>query len=168
VFGVRSSRGVKWLVVALLLPLTLGWKLAVRPTNLGDLPDRHVQQQVTMFLAKQRFSVLAADKVEEGQPMLRATSGTCRLLAAKSPAMGWDRDLIRRHSAQDDDVFTVFRGRIYSEQPTWLTVPNFLWARFRRELGLRVSAEPVLAIVATKICGAERLPWAELEFSSQY
>jgi hypothetical protein len=168
VSGVKFSPGIKWLVLAVLLPLTLGWKLVVRPTNMGDLPDRDVQQQVTMFLANQRFSVSAADKVEGGQPMLWARAGTCRLLAAKSPAMGWDRDLIRRYSVQDDDVFTVFRGRVYSEQPIWLTVPNLLWARFRRELGLRVSAEPALAIIATKICDAERLPWAELEFSSDY
>ena len=163
-FGVRYCRGLKWLALAVLLPLTLGLKLVVRPATLGHLPDRDVQQKVMRFLEGQRFSVSAAERVEEGQPMVRATAGTCRLLVAKSPAMGWDRDLIRRYSAQGDDVFTVFNGRVYAEQPTWRTVPNFLWARFRREMGLAVSAEPVLAVVGAKSCSAEGLPWTELEF----
>ena len=80
--------------------------------------------------------------------------------------MGWDRDLIRRFGTADNLVFSVFRGQIYAEQPTWRTVPDYLWARFRRELGMEVSAEPVLAVVAAKICDAEKLPWSELTFSS--
>jgi len=156
---VKYSRGSKWLILALLLPLTLGLKLAVRPANLADSPDRDAQRKVVDFLARQRFAVSATERVEEGQPMVRASAGACHLLIAKSPAMGWDRDLIRRFGTADNLVFSVFRGQIYAEQPTWRTVPDYLWARFRRELGMEVSAEPVLAVVATKICDAEKLPW---------
>ena len=162
----RYSRGPKWLILALLLPLTLGLKLAVRPANLGDTPGRDAQRKVVEFLARQRFVVSAAEQVEEGQPMVRASAGACHLLVAKSPAMGWDRDLVRRFETADNLVFSVFRGRIYAEQPTWRTVPDYLWARFRRELGIEASAEPILAVVATKICDAEKLPWSELAFSS--
>ena len=42
-----------------------------------------------------------------------------------------------------DTIFVVFGGRIYAEQPTWLTVSDYLWARFRRELGLKAEATPV-------------------------
>src|SRR5262249_45687567 len=34
-----------------------------------------------------------------------------------------------------DGVSFVFRGEVYRDHPTWLTVPNSLWAQFRRELG---------------------------------
>jgi len=139
--------------------------LAVRPANLADSPDRDAQRKVVDFLTRQRFAVSATERVEEGQPMVRASAGACHLLIAKSPAMGWDRDLIRRFGTADNLVFSVFRGQIYAEQPTWLTVPDYLWARFRRELGIEVSAEPVLAVVAAKICDAEKLPWTELAFS---
>jgi hypothetical protein len=84
------------------------------------------------------------------------------LLITFSPALGWDRDLIRRTAEPDDHVFVVFRGKVYAEQPTWLTVPLFLWARFQRELGFQALAEPALAIIATAICNAEQLPWADL------
>src|SRR5258705_8252623 len=87
VFGVRYSRGVKWLVLAVLLALTLGLKLAVRPVSLGDSPDKDAQRRVVDFLTRQRFVVLAAERVEEGRPMVRASAGACHLLIAKSPAM---------------------------------------------------------------------------------
>jgi hypothetical protein len=44
----------------------------------------------------------------------------------------------------------------------WLTVSDFLWSRFRRELGFKTEPSPILAVVATRNCEAERLPWNEL------
>jgi hypothetical protein len=61
-----------------------------------------------------------------------------------------------------DRTFVVFRGKIYKDQPTWLTVPYFLWARLKRELGLGAHTPPLLAVIATPNCDAERLPWREL------
>lgn len=159
--GVSSFPVLKWFVF-LLLPLTLGWKLAVRAGDPGGLPDSFVQHSVAEFLLRQRFIVAASEKVEEGQPMIRATVGACRMLVAKSPAMGWDRDLIRRHATPADHIFVVFRGKVYAQQPTWLTVPDYLWSRFQRELGLKARAASVFAIVAVPSCDAEQLPWHEL------
>ena len=150
--------------VALLLPLTLGWKLTVRPADPHELAQREkaTQLRVAEFLTRNRFSVAVSDQVEEGKPSIRATAGPCRLLVANSTAMGWDRDLIRRNATDTDRVFVVFRGKVYPDQPTWLTVSDFLWARFRRELGFRAEAAPILAVIATTSCDAEQLPWDEL------
>jgi hypothetical protein len=154
---------LKWFVL-LLLPLTLGWKLAVRPADPGELGqiDKDAQRKVADFLVRQHFTIAVADKMEEGQPAVRATAGVCRILVAKSPAMGWDRDLIRRYATAEDQVFIVFRGGVYAEQPTWLTVSDSLWSRFRRELGFKAEASPILAVIAARNCEAERLPWHEL------
>jgi hypothetical protein len=152
---------LKWFVL-LLLPLTLGWKLAVRPGDSGVLEEKQAQLKVAEFLVRQHFTVSISENMEDGQPAIRATAGLCRMLVAKSLAMGWDRDLIRRHATAGDQVFVVFAGRIYAEQPTWLVVPDFLWARFRRELGLKAQPAPLLAVIATTSCGAEQLPWKEL------
>lgn len=150
--------------VALLLPLTLGWKLAVRPADPHEVAQREkaAQLRVADFLARNRFSVAVSDQIEEGKPSVRATAGPCRLLVVNSTAMGWDRDLIRRNATDTDRVFVVFYGKVYPDQPTWLTVSDFLWARFRRELGFRAEAAPILAVIATTSCAAERLPWDEL------
>ena len=154
------SRALKLSVLLLLLPLTLGWKLAVKPGAALGEPD--TLRRVADFLVRQRFSVTVAEKVEEGQPSLLARAGPCRMLIALSPPTASDRDLVRRHASPGDQVFVVFRGRVYAEKPTWLTVSDFLWARFRRELGVTVRAAPIFAVVASPGCDAERLPWGEV------
>jgi len=94
--------------------------------------------------------------------MIRAGAGACRMLVANSSPIGWDSAAIRRNATAGDRVFVVFRGRTYVDQPTWLTVPYFLWSRVQRELGLRAHAAPLLAVIASPNCDAERLPWGEL------
>jgi hypothetical protein len=150
------------LAVLLLVPLTLSWKLAVRPTDSGEHKEKGQQLKVVEFLRRQHFAVAASEQVWEGRPSIQATAGGCRILVATSPALGWDRDAIRRSATAADEVFVVFAGKVYTEQPTWLTVTDSLWARFKRELGLAAEAAPLFRVVATKSCAADLLPWKEL------
>ena len=161
--GVKSSRALKWLIVVMLLSLTLGWKVTAR-WAVGEQPsERNMQGAIAEFLVRQHFSVSLSERVEEGKPAIVANSGPCRMLVAKSPALGWDRDLIRRYADAEDQVFVVFRGRIYSDQPTVRTALDALWSRFLRELGFRIWPSPVLAVVARIDCGADRLPWDKFD-----
>ena len=156
----KCSTALKWFLI-LVLPLTLGLKLVVRPDrSVASAAD--VQQTVAEFFLRQRFTVALPDRTGEGQYMLRASAGPCRILVARSDPMAWDRAAIRRNATDGDRVFVVFRGRTYEDQPTWLTVSYFLWSRVERELGLRAQAAPLLSVIATAGCGAERLPWSEL------
>jgi hypothetical protein len=158
--GVNCSTALKWFLI-LALPLTLGLKLIVRPDrSAASVPD--VQQKVAEFFLRQRFTVALPDRTGEGQYMLRASAGPCRILVANSDPIAWDSDAIRRNATAADRVFVVFRGRIYKDPPTWLTVPYFLWSRLERELGLRAQAAPLLSVIATASCSAEQLPWSEL------
>jgi hypothetical protein len=141
--------------------LTLGWKLVARSTIAAPPNERDVQVEVAQFLIRQHFTVSVSTQAEEGRPSITASSGPCRMLVAESPALGWDRELIRRYAQADDHVFVVFRGHIYPDQPTFSTAIDALWARLRRQLGGRVQAHPVLAVVAKPACAAERLPWSE-------
>src|SRR5262249_48033495 len=125
----------------------------VRPER-SVASEKDVQQTVAEFLGRQQFTVALG----EGQYMVRASAGPCRFLVADSNPMVWDREVIRRSATAADRVFVVFRGRIYENPPTWLTVPYFLWSRLQRELGLRAQAAPLLSVIATAGCGAERLP----------
>jgi hypothetical protein len=158
--GVNCSTALRWFLI-LALPLTLGLKLTVRP-DLRAPGEKDVQQTVAEFLARQRFTVALPDRTGEGQYMVSASAGPCRILVANSDPIAWDSDAIRRNATAGDRVFVVFRGRTYEDQPTWLTVPYFLWSRLQRELGLRAQAAPLLSVIATDGCGAERLPWSEL------
>jgi len=147
----------------MLLSLTLGWKVTTRWAA-GEQPtERNMQEAIAEFLVRQHFSVSLSERVEEGKPAIVANSGPCRMLIAKSPALGWDRDLIRRYADAEDQVFVVFRGRIYSDQPTFRTALDALWSRFLRELGFRMWPSPVLAVVARMGCEADRLPWDKFD-----
>ena len=156
----NCSSVLKWLLV-LGLPLTLGLKVMVRP-DLRAPNETDVQQKVSEFLIRQHFTVALSGQPTEGKPMIRANAGPCRILVANPNPIAWDSEVIRGMATAADRVFVVFRGRAYKEQPTWLTVPYFLWSRLQRELGLRTQAAPLLAVIATTSCDAERLPWSEL------
>jgi len=158
---VNCSTALKWFLI-LALPLTLGLKLVARPDRRSAASAPNVQQTVAEFFLRQRFTVALPDRTGEGQYMLRASAGPCRILVANSDPIAWDSDAIRRNAMAADRVFVVFRGRIYKDPPTWLTVPYFLWSRLERELGLRAQAAPLLSVIATASCSAEQLPWSEL------
>ena len=158
----RSSPAPKWLALVLLLIVTIGWKVVARSTVADQPTERDIQTKVAEFLARQHFKVSVSEQVEESKPSVAASSGSCRMLVARSPAIGYDRDLVRQYAQPDDHVFVVFRGHIYTDQPTFLTVFDALWSRLRRELGMTVETNPILAVVAKPSCEAERLPWAEL------
>jgi hypothetical protein len=158
---VSCSPAFKWLVL-LMLPITLSLKLAARPrVDLHELNDKQVQLRVAEFLFRQHFTVISSEAIAEGRPIIQATAGACRMVVAKSPAIGSDHDVIRHLATSEDRIFVVYRGKVYADQPTWLTVFDFLWDRFRRELGLSAQAAPVLAIIARPNCGAEQLSWNE-------
>ena len=147
----------------MLLPLTLVWKFTVYPDDLPAQGQVAVQQRVMEFFARQHFAVVPkTGEATHGNPIVEATSFGCRILVAESPAEGWGRDLTRLYATPVDSVFVVYGGKVYSEQPTWLSVWDILLSKFRRALGSKVQPSPVFTVIATKACQAERLPWTEL------
>jgi len=160
---VKSSRALKFLILVAFLFLSLGWKVLARAVP-AELPtERDMQVRLAEFLNRQHFTVALAERAEEGKPAITANAGSCRLLVIRSPALGWDRDLIRRYAEADDEVFVVFQGRVYANQPTFQTVFNALSSRLLRELGFKSTRSPVFAVVARSGCEADRLPWDKFD-----
>jgi len=149
-------------LLLVLVPLSFAWKLAVQRDNSGGLEERNDYLKVAEFLARQRFAVVVSEKLETGALTIQGTAGACRVLVAKSAADGSDRDRLGRYASAADNVFVVFGGRTYAEQPTWLTMSDWLWAKLRGELGFKAHATPVFVVIATKGCGAEQFPWHQL------
>ena len=144
------------------LALSLGCKFFLRPAVSDDGSFRSYQSRLAEFLSRQHFTVTVSERAVEGQASIVASAGACRILAVRSPAMGWDRDLVRRLADPSDEVLVLYRGKIYNEQPTWLTVSDFLWARMLRELGISSQEMPAYAIISPRNCHASILPWEEL------
>jgi hypothetical protein len=160
--GVSYSPALKWSVLIILIALTLGLKWVWLVGRQGEPSEKDLQLRVAEFLVNQRFSVSVSKEAREGAPTIRATTTVCRVLVVDSPVLGWDRDMVRRAATASDRVFVVYQGRVYAEQPTWLITFDFLWARFLRGLGIRVEGTPLLTVIATASCDAERLPWGQL------
>jgi hypothetical protein len=139
----------------MMLPLTIAWKVAVKPENPVE-----VQNAIVEFLTEQQFDVSVTDESMEYMSIISARSPSCQLRVARISPLGHEADLVRQVTAASARIFYVFRGNVYREQPVRLTLMNYLWFRFLRELGLASRVPPVLAVTAS--CDAEQLPWSAL------
>lgn len=146
-----------------LVPLSFGWKLAVQRDGSQGLQEQDDYRKVADFLARHRFVVSLSAKLEAGEPKIVGTAGACRVLVSRAGPDGSDRDRILQYATAADTVFVVFGGKIYAEQPTLLTTFDWLWSKFRADLGFNAHATPVFVVIATKNCSAEQLPWRQLE-----
>jgi hypothetical protein len=161
---VSFSPALRW-SVAILLVLTLGWKWVTDSYIRADQgePEEKVAERVAgAFLIRNHFNLVGSREVVFGMQLLEASAGPCRIRLALASSRGWHRDLIQGMVTPGDSTFVVFGGNVYSEQPMWRTVPDFLWFKFLSALGLRVHSTPVITVIATPNCEAERLPWKEL------
>ncbi len=151
------SRALKWFV-ALLLPVTLAWKLTVVPEDPNELREKIVE-----FLVQHQFDVFISEEIsEDDMPAILASKEACRMLILKSSPNGWRRHIISELTAATDQVFIVFRGMVYAEQPVLLTLGTHLGSRILRKFGLRTYTTPVIAVVAPAVCDVKGLPWYEL------
>ena len=141
-----------------MLLVALGWKIAIQP----DDPN-YLKEDLAKFLERNHFSVVVTDEMVNYTPIIRATTASCQLQVARLTPDGSNRDLIRHLAAGTDRSFIVFRGIVYTQQPIFWTVLNYLWSRFLRELGLTRHITPVIAVAVNSSCNAERLPWGELQ-----
>ena len=148
----------KWLLVLLLLlALSLAWKSAIRRDYSSNL-----EEKICTFLVRNGFIVTVSEEMIRDKRTFRATKAACRMLVTEISPRGWERDIINSRATGADQVFIVFGGKIYAEQPTWLTASDFLRYKLLSELGSNVRPTPVIAVMATKNCDAEQLPWYEL------
>jgi len=165
VSDVSFSPALRWLVL-LLLALTLGSKLAVdlyvRSGDSGEPGEELFARRVATFLFRNHYTVTASRQVVFGMYLLQVSGGACAMKVVLSSPRGWHRDLIRTFITPGDRTFVVFGGKVYSEQPMWLTVFAFLWSKFLDQLGVKSDEATVITVIAGSDCDAERLPWSEL------
>jgi len=153
---VSFSPALKWFI-ALLLPLTLVWKLALKTEDSVQLKDG-----ITNFLVVHNFAVSEINRELNGMRIIRATAKPCELLILRASPDGWTRDLIRRFATATDHIFIVFRGKIYADQSSWTILAGYLQSKILYRLRLVPHERAVIAVVASKDCNAKRLPWDKL------
>ena len=158
------SLAFRWAIAVFIL-LTVGWKIAIPSDDAVDLRD-----DLSTFLGRNNFSVVFADRIvnpdtgETNVPIIKAKSGSCTLLVAALATDGSNQRLVEKRLAGAARRFVVYRGKIYTKQPIFLTVTNYLWFGFLTELGLGRRQWPAIAIGSDASCNAELLPWADLHW----
>jgi hypothetical protein len=142
----------------LVLPVSLGWKLAA-----GAETPQQMTERMVAFLKRNQFEVVVTDKMNwNAFPLMHASAGPCRLIVAEESADGWNSEIIRDFARSMDRLFIVYRGSIYPQRPGWLTLTHYWWSKYLHKMGLGGHEMPVIAVAQTASCGAEQLPWAEL------
>jgi hypothetical protein len=153
---VKFSPAFKW-TIALLLPVTLTWKLYAGADN----PKEFIERTST-FLARSGYETSIADIIPAvGMEAVRATKGDCHMFVVDRLGIGWTRQLMGLLTEDTSRYFTVFRGRVFDGDPTWLTAAAVTYFRGLRRLGFGRSAL-VVGITASPTCEADLLRWAEL------
>ena len=127
------------LVVALLLALTVGWKIALSLTN-NPVERDDFKPVLVEFLVRQHFAVSEANDID-GMSTLKAIAGDCRLLIAEMDAKAGTTNMIQDFASADDRIFFVYRRAIYTSLPTWSIVANQYWSRFLRKIEFKHSRQ---------------------------
>ncbi|MGY3604049.1 MULTISPECIES: hypothetical protein [unclassified Bradyrhizobium] len=138
------------------LALAIGWKIVLPPDYQG-----HLKEDLIEFLEREHFNVAATS--ETGTLIIRATAASCEMHVAKLTPDGSNANLIRHLTAGAQRSFVVFRGEMYTQQPVFWTVLDYIWSRSLRELRLTRTVSPVISVTENTFCNAERLPWGELQ-----
>jgi len=152
---VRYSLAPK-VFLALAIALTVSLKVMVRDTN----QNAHlaVLDSVVAFLTRHQFQ-------SHGTPdgsRIYASSGNCRLAMRQVDPQGYNLDAIKTIDAKEGQLFFVFKGLVYTDQPLASTILSHYWFRLQQKLGLHPSWNPVLAVVSSDSCAMDALPWKEL------
>jgi hypothetical protein len=153
---VKYSPKLKWLLL-LLLPISLGWKSALHIDYSSNFND-----SLLTFLARKGFIVSVVSEFSSERRSFRASRASCQMSLTQISPRGWERDSIRSGATEVEQVFFVFAGKVYTEPPAWLATFDSLRYKILIELGFKVRPNPVLSVMATKSCDAERLPWYEI------
>lgn len=86
-------------------------------------------------------------------------SRACKVMVAPVAPQGWHQSLVSQ-LADGNQLYYLFQGGMYAEQPIVRTRAYYYWVKLNRYLGLNQSDRIVLAVIAAS--GCEALPLPEL------
>jgi len=85
-----------------MLPLTIVWKVAVKPEDPVE-----VQNAIVEFLTEHSFAVHTSDEGLEYRRIIRASSPSCELPVARISPLGHEAELVRKITAAGDHILSV-------------------------------------------------------------
>lgn len=146
------------MLLAVFLPLTLGWKWV------ATSPDpENIRSTIVGFLADHQFTIAPEREFVLNIPIVRASAGDCRILVGNVSPYGVDKEVAEHLGGASDRRLFVFGGKTYDRQPIVQTTLNYLWSKLLLDLGVISTIPPVLVAISSS-CAAEEPPWNSLAF----
>jgi hypothetical protein len=146
------------LAFGVLVALTILLKIVANPGEPRRL--QVLRAEVIAFLGRHEFKTEGADA--RSAPVVRVSSGDCRLRILESHPWGWNRDAAELYVREHQRVAFVFDGTIYADQPIVRTTLSYVWTFVQWKLGIEAPWQPVLLVAANSDCSIEHLPWTEI------
>jgi hypothetical protein len=149
------------ILLAFLLGVSIGIK--VMSHSLDDVGHMKGTDESSIAALLNRYGFLVeAGEARSDPPLVLAAAANCHLLVMLAAPEGWHRDIPYRLASPQDQVFFVFDGVVYRNQPIWRTTLRSYWLKLSLRLGVAVPSQPVLGIVASPGCALGNVRWGEL------
>jgi hypothetical protein len=145
------------IVFGLVLAASLSFKVAGL-TGLVAAPASAIPHEITALLEQHDFQV-AQHSADDDLTWVSGNAPTCKIRIAEIALQGWHQSLVAQ-IASGNQLFYLFEGQSYSEQPVMRTRAHYYWRKLNRYIGLHAPTHPVLAVIANP--GCENLPLSEL------
>ncbi|MEP9376692.1 hypothetical protein ABLE91_08280 [Aquabacter sp. CN5-332] len=114
------------------------------------------------FLEQQGLSVLGVHQNLDLTLVDAEKRPSCRITLANMAPQGWHGGVVRRMADDGAQLFFVFDGAIFPEQPAMRARLQLYLSLILRHLGFSAPVHPLLGVIADKDCHAATYPWANL------
>ncbi|MBM1175470.1 hypothetical protein [Microvirga arabica] len=151
-------RPVFSIVFGLVLVISLSLKVVTLTRVVGPKPTV-AWSELALLLEQQGFQTSYRPATHNDLTWVSGAAGACRVQVTEVDPQGWNQSLVAQ-VAKDNQLFYLFSGEIFSEQPTVRTRLIYYWNKLNRYVGINLRHYPVLAFVATPAC--QDLPLREL------
>lgn len=153
------------LSVSLLMALVLfgGVTLKILAIQRAEIdPNPFVVAAASGFLERRGFSILGRHQNLDLTLMGAQKAADCRMILASMAPQGWHGGAVRQMAGDGDELFFVFDGAVFREQPATQARLQLYLSLFLRRLGFSAPYYPLLGVIADPACHADAYPWAEL------
>ena len=155
----NSSRVLSLVALAIAIIITVPLKLHDFAADQQRL-RYNLQQASVALLAREGFEIEIGTRF--GFFVINAQEKDCRLQIRETATEGFNADLMKADAPKDAQLVFAYRGKLWTNHPTFRATISELWMRLQRRLGFNSSWSPVISIAAVGPCAIETLPWDEL------
>ena len=150
--------------IVFLFALAVGSKVWIRGQGGGDGAGPDSRSALLQVADRHGFWSLPMPRDDAQLDRVTITRGQCSAIVTIASLLGIHRSAIRMSAAPGEQVYFVYRGQKYDDQPLWATVTDHYLGRIGRVLGQGGGSHQLLGVAASSYCRPGALAWLETDF----